>query len=189
MTFPDTGGTRESPPRIHELLLQGNNSGSSMTGPCTHSRAAERWSLNLWNRQCAVTNVFKAKADSRLRGLCQIDSRPSRVGKRRRARDFVHFFKALPVRELYFFHQAFKLGHHVTERTPSCLFTSEWVYEASLFQILNRPGIIFRGGNSRVTHVLQKQRETNNPQLQLAFIVASWQQKGGQRDTWKPGVL
>lgn len=82
------------------------------------------------------------------------------MGKRRRARDSVHFFKALPVRELYFFHQAFKHGHHVTERTPSCLLSSEWVYQASLFWILNRPGIIFRGGNSRVIHVLQKQRQT-----------------------------
>lgn len=116
-----------------------------------------------------MTNVFKAKADNGLRGLCQIDSGPLRVGKRRRARDFVHFFKALPVRELYFFHQAFKHGHHVTERTPSCLLTSEWVYEASLFRILNRPGIMFRGGNSRVTHVLQKQRDDKQSPAPTGF--------------------
>lgn len=102
------------------------------------------------------------------------------MGKRRRAKDFVHFFKALPVRELYFFHQAFKHGHHVTERTPSCLLSSEWVYEASLFWILNRPGIIFRGGNSRVFHVLQKQRETNNPQLQRLLLLLPGSRREGK---------
>ena len=48
-TLTDTEGTCGSPRRIHELLLQGSGSGSSMTGPCTRSRAAERRSLNLCN--------------------------------------------------------------------------------------------------------------------------------------------
>ena len=101
-TLTDTEGTCGSPRQIHELLLQGSGSGSSMSGPRTHRRAAERQSLTFTTDECAMTNVFKAKADHRPRGLCHIDSGPLQVERKRRARGFVHFFKALTVRELFF---------------------------------------------------------------------------------------
>lgn len=73
--------------------------------------------------------------------------------------------------------------------TPSYLLASSRVYEASLFQILNRQEIIFRAGTQE-SHESQKRRDGKlNPQLRLVFIVFSWQQEGEQRDIWKKGIL
>ena len=135
-TLTDTEGTCGSPRQIHELLLQGSGSGSSMTGPRTHSRAAERQSLTFATDECAMTNVFKAKADHRPRGLCHIDSGPlqgepcvceedgAESGEEETGKGFCALFQSSDCQGAFFLHQAFKHGNHVLERTPSCLLTS-----------------------------------------------------------------
>lgn len=79
-----TLGTHVCLPRVCDLL-QGDGSGSSTTSPCMLT-AGLQWAgpQSFGTNECAMTNVFKAKAkpNSRLRGLPQIDSGPLRVGRR-----------------------------------------------------------------------------------------------------------